>query len=61
MHNNEPKNEVLRLWKLSFPIRQIASLSPQEFFDQWPILRTQAAIDLVRYYTFIVNVIVSLS
>jgi len=48
MHNNEPKDDVLHNWKISFPIREIAMLSPHEFFEQWPILKTQTAIDLVR-------------
>jgi len=48
MHNNEPKDDVLHHWKISFPIREIAMLSPHEFFEQWPILKTQTAIDLVR-------------
>lgn len=48
MHNHEPKHEVMHHWKLSFPIRKIAHLSLSEFFEQWPILRTQAAVDLVR-------------
>jgi len=48
MHNNEPKDDVLYHWKISLPIREIAMLSPHEFFEQWPILKTRAAIDLVR-------------
>lgn len=48
MHNSEPKHEVQHHWKLSLPIRQIANSSLSEFFEQWPILKTQAAHDLVR-------------
>lgn len=47
-NNHEPKHEVFYHWKLTFPIRRIAHLSLDEFFKQWPILRTQAAIELVR-------------
>lgn len=46
--NNEPKEEVMHRWKLFFPIRKIAHLSLDEFFEQWPILKTQAAVDLVK-------------
>lgn len=49
-HNSEPENEVIHHWKLSFPIRKIGQLSLTEYFEEWPILRTQAAIDLVRQY-----------
>ncbi|XP_024884701.1 uncharacterized protein LOC112462870, partial [Temnothorax curvispinosus] len=45
-HNIEPKDEVIRRWKLSFPIRKIGRLSLNEYLEEWPILRTQAAIDL---------------
>lgn len=48
MHNYEPKHEVVHHWEISYPIRQIANLSLNDFLEQWPILRTQAAIDLVR-------------
>lgn len=47
-HNNEPKEEVMSHWKLSYPIRKIANFSLSEFFEEWPILQTQAAVDLVR-------------
>lgn len=47
-HNNEPLNEVLHHWKLSFPIRKIGQLSLSEYFEEWPILKAQTAIDLVR-------------
>ncbi|XP_071641855.1 uncharacterized protein [Temnothorax longispinosus] len=46
-HNTEPKDEVIRRWKLSFPIRKIGRLSLNEYLEEWPILRTQAAIDLI--------------
>jgi len=49
IHNHKPKHQVLHLWKLCFPIREIAHLSPSEFFEEWPILKTQAAVDLVKY------------
>lgn len=43
------KDEILdHHWTKSFPIREMALLSPNEFFEQWPILKTQAAIDLVK-------------
>lgn len=58
MHNNGPKNDVLEHWKISFPIRKIDRLTPHEFFEQWPTLKTQVAIDLVRYCSFIVNMMV---
>ena len=48
LHNNEPKDDVLYHWKISLPIREIATLSPSEFLEQWPILKTQVAVDLVR-------------
>lgn len=47
MYNNEPKDDILHNWKISLPIREIAMLSPHEFFEQWPILKSQAAIVLV--------------
>jgi len=52
MRNSEPKEEVIHHWKLSFPMRKIAHLSLTEFFEQWPILKTQTAIDLVSKYVF---------
>lgn len=58
MHNYEPEDDVLKIWKISLPIRKIEQLTPHEFMEQWPILKTQTAIDLVSYCSFIVDMIV---
>lgn len=49
MHNNEPKGDVLHHWKIALP-REMARLSLNEFFEQWPILKTQAANDLIMLF-----------
>lgn len=46
-YNNEPQEEVMHHWKLSYPVRKIANSSLSEFLEEWPILKTQVAIDLV--------------
>lgn len=46
--NNEPEDEVMHHWKLSFPMRKKTHSPLDEFFDEWPILKTQAAIYLVK-------------
>lgn len=50
--NSEPFNEVLQHWKNSYSIRKITTskcVTIEQFYKDWPILKTQFAPELVAY------------